>query len=160
MIASTTAEDAYAALKRPGLLNGYSSVNQQQFHTPRMDVHNSLDHRPSRERSRITATDQHPRRRRDRDFVATRERQFDVFREVFQIIDRLLQCQDTQALDTEIRERIRDAEEAVLQDDGRSVFLLGNLPIDRPVRQIASVCCKSDTGTSMAVVVSDETVGY
>ena len=101
-----------------------------------MVVHNSLDHRPSCERTRITATNQQPRCRRDRDFVATRERQLDVFREVCQIIDRLLQCQDTQALDAEIRERIRDAKEPVLQHDSSAFLLLSDLAIDRLVRQI------------------------
>ena len=115
-------------------------------------VSNLLDHGPSCKRARVATTDEDPRRLCDRDVVATREWQLNVLRKVFQIVDSLLYREDTQTLDREVWERVRQSKEPVLYDDRRAMLLLRDLPIDRPVRQVAGVCCRSRACTSVSAV--------
>ena len=56
-----------------------------------------LDHRPTRQRPRITPSDQHPRRLAGLELVTVGLRQDDVVHEVLEILDRLLDREQLQA---------------------------------------------------------------
>ena len=65
--------------------------------------------------------------------VTIRLRQLDILRKVLKIIDALLEREDFQALDCQIRVRVRKTKEAVFKHDRCAVVLLRDHTIDRRI---------------------------
>jgi hypothetical protein len=96
-------------------------------------------HRPSCERTRVTSTDEHPRRFTRLYVVSTRHGQVDGLGEVDQVSDGLVQREELQALDGQVRAGVGETKETVLDKDGGSTLLLRDHTVDSHVREVTLV---------------------
>ncbi len=103
-----------------------------------VNIH-ALAHGVADQGSSVATAREDPWRLTWSELIAPRHREVDVLRKVDEVVDRLLNGVDAQALHGEVWHRVGVAEETVLQDNCSSVELLCDLPIDCRVRQVVVV---------------------
>ena len=137
---STTPDEEYAAWNKFGLLQSRRTARQRVSHTHSARFGpNALDHREARERACVAAADEDPWRLPGCDRVAVGLRELHVLRKVLEVVDRLLDRVEAHARGREVVERVRESEVTVLEQDRRAALRLGELPVERAVRQVGGV---------------------
>jgi hypothetical protein len=125
VIASTTAEDAYAAQKSPGLLYANYQPNEHSSLVSCL-----LDHRPTREGPRVASSDQYPWRLTWFHSITPRHGKVDSISEIIEIINGLLDGKERERLGREVVVWIGIAKETVFDKDGCTILLLSDETID------------------------------